>query len=174
MGNFTEHKQLDISDIQDLSNEAKKEIDNLVKSAEDVKIKATTIIQKEKKLTIKQPFVLAFTDNLCKLAALNITQNELKIITHILHVMEYGNLISISQSSIARALEMQKSNVSYNFKKLKEKGILVDIDGHVFMNSNLFSKGLSHHLSTEKREELKNSASDLHDGSKKIKLEKSI
>lgn len=174
MGNFKEHNQLDIEDIHNLSDEAKNHVEELLKSGEDVKIKATTIIQKDKKLTIKQPFVLAFTENLCKLASLNITQNELKIITYILHVMEYGNLISISQSSIAKALEMQKSNVSYNFKKLKEKGILVDIDGHVFMNSNLFSKGLSHHLSTEKREDLKKSATDLVNNNKKIKLEKSI
>lgn len=108
MGNFKEHNQLDIEDIHNLSDEAKNHVEELLKSGEDVKIKATTIIQKDKKLTIKQPFVLAFTENLCKLASLNITQNELKIITYILHVMEYGNLISISQSSIAKALEMQK------------------------------------------------------------------
>ena len=69
--------------------------------------------------------------------------------------MEYGNLVSISQASIARELNLAKSNVSYNFKKLKAKGILIDKDGNIYMNSNLFSKGLAHAMSKENRENLK-------------------
>ena len=69
--------------------------------------------------------------------------------------MEYGNLINLSQSTIAKNLNLAKSNVSYYFKNLKKKNILVEKDGHVFMNSNIFSKGLAHRLDEEKRKNLK-------------------
>lgn len=154
MGTFTEHDQIEIAELA-ISKEAKKELEEIQKDP-DAKISATTIIKKDKKLSIKSEFVLAFTDNLCTLASLNITQNELKIITYILKAMEYGNLVSISQASIARELNLAKSNVSYNFKKLKAKGILIDKDGNIYMNSNLFSKGLAHAMSKENRENLKN------------------
>lgn len=68
---------------------------------------------------------MAFTSNLRALAELNISQNELKVITYILEVMEFGNLISINQTSIAKELGLHKSNVSYTFKRLVEKNILI-------------------------------------------------
>ncbi|MFL0232737.1 replication/maintenance protein RepL, partial [Escherichia coli] len=85
----------------------------------------------------------------------NISQSELKVITYILEIMEYGNLISLNQSQIARDLDMKKSNMSVIFKKLTEKGVLIKEKGHLFMNSNLFAKGLNHKLNTERRENLK-------------------
>ena len=50
---------------------------------------------------------MAFTSNLRALAELNISQSELKVITYILEIMEYGNLISLNQSQIARDLDMK-------------------------------------------------------------------
>ncbi|WP_206108893.1 replication/maintenance protein RepL, partial [Pantoea brenneri] len=88
-------------------------------------------------------------------AELNISQNELKVITYILEVMEYGNLISINQTAIAKELGLHKSNVSYVFKILVAKNILIKENGHTFMNSNLFAKGLNHRLSEEKRSNLR-------------------
>ena len=69
--------------------------------------------------------------------------------------MEFGNLICINQSAIAKELGLAKSNVSYTFKKLRSKNILIEKNGHLFMNSSLFQKGLSHSLTTERREHLK-------------------
>ncbi|MFL0258184.1 hypothetical protein ACJH0U_25630, partial [Escherichia coli] len=84
-------------------------------------VKVTAIIQPEKKNSLKSEFVMAFTSNLRALAELNISQSELKVITYILEIMEYGNLISLNQSQIARDLDMKKSNMSVIFKKLTEK-----------------------------------------------------
>lgn len=136
----------------DLSLETVEEVNKLQEKG-DVKI--TTIVQNDKKITLKEQFVMAFTSNLRALAELNISQNELKVITYILEVMEYGNLISINQTSIAKELGLHKSNVSYAFKKLVQKNILVKKDGHTFMNSNLFSKGLNHNLNEERRANLR-------------------
>ena len=38
--------------------------------------------------------------------------------------MEFGNLICINQSAIAKELGLAKSNVSYTFKKLRSKKYL--------------------------------------------------
>ena len=118
-------------------------------------VQVTQNFNLDRKATVKADFVLAFTSNLRQLAELNISQNELKIITYILEIMEFGNLICINQSSIAKELNLAKSNVSYNFKKLRQKNILIEKNGHLFMNSSLFQKGLSHSLTTERRENLK-------------------
>ena len=173
-----------ITDFE-LSEERKAEV---AKALEDgKKVKVTTHFELDKKVTVKANFVLAFTSNLRQLAELNISQNELKIITYILEVMEYGNLISISQAAIAKNTGVAKSNVSHNFKKLKDKKILiVDKDGNLLMNSALFQKGLSQTMTDERRAHLKNAQhlelndnveiveKDLNGKKVKVKKEKKI
>lgn len=144
-----------IEDIQDF--EFSEELSDKVKILQERgNVKVTTVVQEDKKISLKQEFVMAFTSNLRALAELNISQSELKVITYILEIMEYGNLIGLNQSQIARDLDMKKSNMSVIFKKLTEKGVLVKEKGHLFMNSNLFAKGLNHKLNSEKRENLRN------------------
>jgi len=147
-----EHSNLaDILDFE-FSDENVTAINNLQEKGD---VKVTTIVNTEKKISLKDQFVMAFTSNLRALAELNISQNELKVITYILEVMEYGNLISINQTAIAKELGLHKSNVSYVFKKLVSKNILIKHNGHTFMNSNLFAKGLNHKLAEDKRANLK-------------------
>lgn len=147
-----EHNNLaDILDFE-FSEDNVTAINNLQQKGD---VKVTTIVNSEKKVSLKDQFVMAFTSNLRALAELNISQNELKVITYILEIMEYGNLISINQTAIAKELNLHKSNVSYVFKKLIAKNILIKHNGHTFMNSNLFAKGLNHKLTEEKRANLK-------------------
>ncbi|MCY5740835.1 replication/maintenance protein RepL, partial [Salmonella enterica subsp. enterica serovar 1,4,[5],12:i:-] len=128
-----EHAKIDNVLDFDLSLNTVEEINKMQEKGD---VKVTTIVQNEKKVSLKDQFVMAFTSNLRALAELNISQNELKVITYILEVMEFGNLISINQTSIAKELGLHKSNVSYTFKRLVEKNILIKKDGHTFMNSN--------------------------------------
>lgn len=173
-----------ITDFE-LNEERKAEIAKAIESGK--KVKVTTKFELDKKVSVKANFVLAFTSNLRQLAELNISQNELKIITYILEVMEYGNLISISQAAIAKNTGVAKSNVSHNFKKLKDKKILiVDKDGNLLMNSALFQKGLSQTMTDERRAHLKNAQhlelndnveiveKDLNGKKVKVKKEKKI
>ena len=143
-----EHAKIDNVLDFDLSLNTVEEINKMQEKGD---VKVTTIVQNEKKVSLKDQFVMAFTSNLRALAELNISQNELKVITYILEVMEFGNLISINQTSIAKELGLHKSNVSYTFKRLVEKNILIKKDGHTFMNSNLFAKGLNHSMNEERR-----------------------
>lgn len=125
------------------------------KNNEGINLNAKVYVEKEKKTSLKKDFVITFVENLEALAKLNLKPNEFRIIVEIIKVMEYGNLINLSQSTIAKNLNLAKSNVSYYFKNLKKKNILVEKDGHVFMNSNIFSKGLAHRLDEEKRKNLR-------------------
>lgn len=117
-----EHAKIDNVLDFDLSLNTVEEINKMQEKGD---VKVTTIVQNEKKVSLKDQFVMAFTSNLRALAELNISQNELKVITYILEVMEFGNLISINQTSIAKELGLHKSNVSYTFKRLVEKNILI-------------------------------------------------
>ncbi|KAA1046978.1 hypothetical protein FMJ59_26790 [Klebsiella pneumoniae] len=125
------------------------------KNNDGINLNAKVYVEKEKKTSLKKDFVITFVENLEALAKLNLKPNEFRIIVEIVKVMEYGNLINLSQSTIAKNLNLAKSNVSYYFKNLKKKNILVEKDGHVFMNSNIFSKGLAHRLDEEKRKNLR-------------------
>jgi len=112
-----------------------------------------------KKINFKNEFVIAFTDNLEKLAfELEVSNAELKVITYILKKMEFGNLITLKQAAITVALNMKKSNMSAIFKSLKKKNILIqDEEKNLYMNSNIFAKGLNHKMKRDKREDLKKS-----------------
>ncbi|MDF6720112.1 DNA-binding protein, partial [Escherichia coli] len=91
-----EHAKIDNVLDFDLSLNTVEEINKMQEKGD---VKVTTIVQNEKKVSLKDQFVMAFTSNLRALAELNISQNELKVITYILEVMEFGNLIRINQTS---------------------------------------------------------------------------
>lgn len=120
------------------------------------KIEVTQIWEESKtNKSVNKPFVMAFTDNLMAFSDLNITKNQLRVVCYILEKMEYGNLININQKSIAETLGIAKSNMSNIFKQLKGKEILVeDNDKNLYVNSNLFAKGLKHRMDQEKRANL--------------------
>lgn len=105
----------------------------------------------KKKMSIKGSFVLAFIDNL---AELSLNNSEFRILMYICKIMEYGNLVNLSQKSVSDALKLDKSKVSRAFKSLEEKDILVKKDGHLFVNSNICCKGLAHKMTEEKRNNL--------------------
>ena len=181
MNTVTEKTNLDIEDlyniIPDQAKKSQKEISKILNDDEENKnkITATVNIKTETPKVVKTEFVLAFTENLVELSKLNISKNELKVICYILKIMEYGNLINLNQSSIANAIGIEKGNMSKIFKRLLEKKIFVKIDGHLFMNSNLFAKGLSSKLDEEKRNNLKNAKSNIfNDDNEEVKLAPSI
>ncbi|MDR4899259.1 DNA-binding protein, partial [Yersinia kristensenii] len=100
-------------------------------------------------------YVHLFTKNFECLAELDITKSELKVIAKILNKMEFGNLFHISQAALCRDLGIGKSNMSLIFKKLKTKGIIIDKDGDLFMNSNIFLKGQAHSINMRQRPNVK-------------------
>ncbi|NKI73241.1 DNA-binding protein [Dickeya sp. CFBP 2040] len=118
----------------------------------------TNIYQRKENIkSIKRDvdYVHLFTKNFECLAELDITKTELKVIAKILNKMEFGNLFHISQAALCRDLGIGKSNMSLIFKKLKTKGIIIDKDGDLFMNSNIFLKGQAHSINMKQRPNVK-------------------
>ncbi|WP_121514281.1 DNA-binding protein, partial [Brenneria goodwinii] len=118
----------------------------------------TNIYQRKENIkSIKKDvdYVHLFTKNFECLAELDITKSELKVIAKILNKMEFGNLFHISQAALCRDLGIGKSNMSLIFKKLKTKGIIIDKDGDLFMNSNIFLKGQAHSINKRQRPNVK-------------------
>lgn len=96
-------------------------------------------------------YVHMFTKNFEQLANMDISSNELKVIAKILNKMEFGNCFHISQAKLCQELNIKKSNMSIIFKKLKSKAIIIDKDGDLFMNSNIFLKGQYHTINEKQR-----------------------
>jgi len=96
-------------------------------------------------------YVHMFTKNFEQLANMDISSNELKVIAKILNKMEFGNCFHVSQAKLCKELNIKKSNMSIIFKKLKSKSIIIDKDGDLFMNSNIFLKGQYHTINEKQR-----------------------
>ncbi|MEJ1268288.1 DNA-binding protein [Pantoea dispersa] len=96
-------------------------------------------------------YVHMFTKNFEQLANMDISSNELKVIAKILNKMEFGNCFHVSQAKLCKELNIKKSNMSIIFKKLKSKAIIIDKDGDLFMNSNIFLKGQYHTINEKQR-----------------------
>jgi hypothetical protein len=107
-----------------------------------------------KPLEFTVDYVIAYPQNLRALAALNLSASELKVVVYLLEAMEWGNLIGFSQKAACEALAMKKSNMSTVFKKLHDKGVIVQNGGHMYINSNLFAKGLKENMYPKTREHL--------------------
>jgi hypothetical protein len=99
-------------------------------------------------------FFIGFADNLLNL---DLKPTEFKIVIYILKMMNFGNLVSLKQSTISKDLSIDKSAVNRAWKELLIKKVLLDVDGHIFFNSNFCAKGVSSALSSEKIEQLKRS-----------------
>ncbi|EBT8855392.1 hypothetical protein H1E31_004551, partial [Salmonella enterica] len=89
---------IDEFEVLDLFNDEKikdslNEIVEEEKDNNDIRLSVTTIVNKEKRISLRGEFVIAFTDNILKL---NLTNNEFKVLVYILKVMEFGNLIGLS------------------------------------------------------------------------------
>ncbi len=157
-----------VEDITEVLN-SKKIKDKIDEMQERGDVKATVIIQDDKKISLKNEFVILFLENFDRLITeLKINTSELRVLIYILKKMEFGNLVSLSQTSIVKALDMNKSNVSIIFKKLLAKDVLIkDEDGNMYVNSNIVMKGLKHKLSRKNKENLQKSQkqTDLFDKS---------
>ena len=104
-------------------------------------------IKKSGPKIITGQFFIGFADNLLNL---DLKTTEFKIVIYILKMMNFGNLVSLKQATISKDLAIDKSAVNRAWKELLIKKVLIDVDGHIFFNSNYCAKGVSSALSKEK------------------------
>ena len=99
-------------------------------------------------------FCLAFLGNFRQLLDAGTTTHEMKIVAYVLEKMEFGNLVSLSQTSMANDFGCSRQAISRHFKSLEKRGFFVKKDGHLFVNSTIFAKGLATRMDEERRHNL--------------------
>lgn len=99
-------------------------------------------------------FCLAFFDNFRQLLDAGTTTQEMKIVAYVLEKMEYGNLVRLSQTATAKDFSCSQQAISKHFKSLEKRGFFVKRDGHLFVNSTIFAKGLATRMDEKRRQHL--------------------
>lgn len=117
-----------------------------------VNAKISTKIELEKENSLKQDvkYFYGFSANLIKL---DLKPTEFKIIMHILETLKWGNVVAMTQASIAAKTGISAAVVNRNWKTLIEKNVLI-IDEHnsVLLNTNYFFVGLYQKMDKERRD----------------------
>lgn len=114
------------------------------------------------KMPIVNQFVLLFYQSfLFTIDEYNLSRNEIRTILKILEYAQFGNLIQLSYTKLAKDLGMDKSNCSKIMKKLKTTGLLIDEDGNMFLNPQIIAKGNFLKLDEIENERLLNKGAEL-------------
>ena len=115
--------------------------------------KITTKIELDKENSIKNDarYFYGFSNNLLQL---DLTPTEFKIIIHILETLKWGNVVAMTQKSIAVKTNISPSVVNRNWKTLIAKNVLIiDEEGSVYLNTNFFFIGLYSKMDKQRRED---------------------
>lgn len=105
-------------------------------------IKVTIAKDKKRNMKPLTPFVIVFYKNLDEiLKTYKLSNFEMRVLLKLVDCMQYGNLISVNQKSIADALESSRQQVNRAFKSLKKTGLFIEVEGSLFMNYNIITKG---------------------------------
>jgi DNA-binding MarR family transcriptional regulator len=117
-----------------------------------INAKVNTKIELEKENSLKQDvkYFYGFSENLIKL---DLKPTEFKIIMHILETLKWGNVVAMTQASIAAKTGISAAVVNRNWKTLIEKNVLI-VDEHnsVLLNTNYFFVGLYQRMDKERRD----------------------
>lgn len=136
--------------LAELHNRSAKSDGDLTKP---VKANVTTKIELEKENSLKNDvrYFYGFSNNLLQL---DLTPTEFKIIIHILETLKWGNVVAMTQKSIANNTKISPSVVNRNWKTLISKNVLiVDDGGSVYLNTNFFFIGLYSKMDKQRRED---------------------
>lgn len=116
----------------------------------NAKISTKIELEKENSLKLDVKYFYGFSANLIKL---DLKPTEFKIIMHILETLKWGNVVAMTQASIAAKTGVSAAVVNRNWKTLIEKNVLI-VDEHnsVLLNTNYFFVGLYQKMDKERRD----------------------
>jgi hypothetical protein len=115
------------------------EVSNLIENlANDEKL----IVAKGRlKTKPKQNFVMVFNENLSKAMKNGLSGTDIAVLFSVIKYVSWGNVINLTQQTIADDLDMLQSAVSRSFKKLEQANIFYRTKGSLFLNPNFLVKG---------------------------------
>ncbi len=156
-----ETKILSVEEIDAMGLLSEDQIEQTKNLTKNGNVEMNTIVRRSR-ATVKEDFVIAFINNLQMLADLGLSSRQIKVMLYMLKQMEYGNLLMLSQKQMEQDLKIDKGNLSRDIKSLRTKKVLVDVNGHMYVNSNLFIKGLKGGMSKERIESLVNAKDEFN------------
>lgn len=134
--------------------------ENLQSTLDENNASANIFISK-KKMHIINPYVLLFISNFSKIIDnYNLTKNEIRVVLKILELMQFGNLINITWTEVAKELNIEKSNFFKILRRLKNTELIVRINEHTFFNPHIACKGILKECD-ENSEQLLNISADV-------------
>lgn len=121
-------------------NNLKEEMNSLVDSLEsDEKL---NIFKSKMKAKPNEPFVITFYKNIGNLlSGSDLTKLDMRVLFSIIQYVSFGNVINLTQQTIADDLEIDQSQVSKSFKRLEKAGVIFKEKGSLFLNPNYLVKG---------------------------------
>ena len=115
--------------------------DNLNEFLENVDEKTQiNLIKSKAKAKPKEQFVMAFTENLESLMD-EISTTDFEILLRVCKYLSWGNVINLTQQTIADDLGISQPQVARSFKKLEKNNIFYKQKGSLFLNTNYLVKG---------------------------------
>lgn len=101
-----------------------------------------SLIKSKKKIKPNEPFVLTFYKNLANAFSSNeLTKLDVRVLFTVIQYVSFGNVINLTQQTIAEDLKIDQSQVSKSFKRLEKSGIIYREKSSLFLNPNYLCKG---------------------------------
>lgn len=147
---------------RDMENSLKDLLENVQDHIDSTNSQVFVYTGKRKMQIINEFAILFVTAFLQCIDDYNLTRNDIRVMLKIIEYMKFGNLLRMSYSSIAKDLNIDKSNVSKTIKKLKENKLIITINGSDYLNPHVIAKGS---FIDEGGEMLLNQAADELEGS---------
>lgn len=117
------------------------------------------------KMRILNEFVLMFASIFLQtIDDYKLTRNDIRVVLKIIEYAQYGNLLKMSYSTLAKDLSIDKGDISKSIKRIKNSQLIIDIDGNLYLNPHIICKG-RFNVSDENDEKIINKSADLLDGS---------
>jgi len=101
------------------------------------------LIKSKIKAKPKDQFIMAFTENLETLMD-EISTTDFKVLLRVCKYVSWGNVINLTQQTIANDLKMSQPQVARSFKKLENNNVFYKHNGSLFLNTNYLVKGDLH------------------------------
>jgi predicted transcriptional regulator len=89
-----------------------------------------------------KPFSMIFESSFSELLSKhNFCNTDFRVLFKVMEYVSFGNVINLTQQTIADDLNIKQQQVSRSFKKLEEAEVFFKHKGSLFMNPNYINKG---------------------------------
>lgn len=96
----------------------------------------------QSKMDITNEYVLLFYINLeYIIREYKLSRNDILVILRMLHYMQYGNLLRISFTKLAKDIGIDPKNIHKTINKLKNSKLLIEFEENLYLNPHIVAKG---------------------------------